>query len=183
MASFYNMEELSQLGLKTFGRNVLISRYARIYNPQNLEIGSNVRIDDFCVISAGIKMIIGNYVHISCYVGIWGNRGIIINDYCNISMGTKILTETDIYDGSVLVGSMFPIQHRKLKGGEMIIHQYVNIGMNCTILPIDEIPEGVAIGANSLVNKPLEAWKIYVGSPVKILRDRSRDMIELSKLL
>ena len=52
--AFYNEIELSQLGLKSYGKNVLISKMSSIYNSPNISIGSNVRIDYFCVLSAGI---------------------------------------------------------------------------------------------------------------------------------
>jgi len=43
---FYSREELEKIGFKSIGENVLISDKTSIYNPQNIEIGSNVRIDD-----------------------------------------------------------------------------------------------------------------------------------------
>lgn len=47
MTSFYSEDELKSIGLKTYGENVLISRFARIYGAKNISIGNNVRIDDF----------------------------------------------------------------------------------------------------------------------------------------
>ncbi len=44
---FYDSSELSKLGLKSVGKNVLISDKCSIYNPSNISIGDNVRIDDF----------------------------------------------------------------------------------------------------------------------------------------
>ena len=80
-----------------------------------------------------------------------------------------------------LVGSTIPIEYRKLVGQPMKIGRYVNIGMHCTILPIDEIPEGCAIGANSLINRKPESWSIYVGSPAKFLKPRRKDLLDRSK--
>ncbi|MBT3210423.1 MAG: acyltransferase, partial [Planctomycetaceae bacterium] len=66
--SFYSMEELQTLGLASFGKDVKISRKASIYNPGQISIGNHVRIDDFCVLSAGEGGIeIGDYVHIAVY--------------------------------------------------------------------------------------------------------------------
>lgn len=62
-SNFYTEQELSELGLKSFGKNVLISRKCSIYGADNVTIGSHVRIDDFCVLSGHIT--IGNYIHIS----------------------------------------------------------------------------------------------------------------------
>lgn len=50
MTSFYSEEELRSIGLKSYGKNVLISRFARIYGAESISIGNNVRIDDFCIL-------------------------------------------------------------------------------------------------------------------------------------
>ena len=47
-------EELSALGLKSYGKNVLISRKCSVYSAENIEIGNNVRIDDFVNISSRV---------------------------------------------------------------------------------------------------------------------------------
>ena len=43
--------ELKEMGFKRLGKNVKISDKASIYNADQIEIGDNSRIDDFCVIS------------------------------------------------------------------------------------------------------------------------------------
>ncbi len=50
---FYTRKELERIGFKSIGENVLISDKTSIYSPQNISIGNNVRIDDYCVLSAG----------------------------------------------------------------------------------------------------------------------------------
>ena len=68
---------------KAIGKDVLISRYARIYSMKDIEIGSNVRIDDFCLLSGRVK--IGSHVHISAYASLCGgNAGIVLEDFVNI---------------------------------------------------------------------------------------------------
>ena len=61
--SFYNEEELKEIGLKVYGKNVLISRNATIYGADKISIGDNVRIDDFCILSGNISL--GSYIHIA----------------------------------------------------------------------------------------------------------------------
>ena len=63
MTSFYSEEELKSLGLKHYGKNVLISRKCSIYSAESISIGNHVRIDDFCILSGEIT--IGDYCHIS----------------------------------------------------------------------------------------------------------------------
>lgn len=51
MNSFYTEAELKELGLKSFGKSVLLSKKVSIYGAKNISIGNNVRIDDFCILS------------------------------------------------------------------------------------------------------------------------------------
>ena len=53
--SFYKKEDLYKLGLKDLGKNVFISKKCSIYTPENISIGDNVRIDDFCILSGHIR--------------------------------------------------------------------------------------------------------------------------------
>ena len=62
MNSFYTEEQLATLGFKSIGGGCKISRYARFYGINNMVIGDNVRIDDFCILSG--KLTIGSNIHI-----------------------------------------------------------------------------------------------------------------------
>ena len=106
MTSFYSEEELAQLGLKSYGSNVLISRFASIYSPQTIEIGSNVRIDDFCILSG--KIYIGDWCRVSAYCALYGSMGIVMEGFCGISPRSTILSATDDYSGGLVDRSSLP---------------------------------------------------------------------------
>jgi len=182
--SYLSIKELAELGLKKYGTNVSISRYARIYNPSNIIIGNNVRIDDFCLISSGKKpFILENYIHISAGVYIWGYEGFYMKSFSNISAGSKIYTMTDSYCGNYLIGPTVPLNVRNVYGFPLIIEKYVIIGAGTIILPGAKIGEGVAVGSNSLVLKDCKPWSIYAGSPAKFIKERSKKLLELEKQL
>ncbi|MFB0769890.1 hypothetical protein ACEU5N_19765, partial [Aeromonas salmonicida] len=64
--AYLNKEELEYFGFISYGENVKISDKASIYGANKIKIGSNVRIDDYCVVSAGEGGInIGSYIHIA----------------------------------------------------------------------------------------------------------------------
>ena len=64
--AFLTDAQLAAMGFASLGSNVLISDKASIYGANRIQIGNNVRIDDFCVLSAGDGGIyIGNYIHIA----------------------------------------------------------------------------------------------------------------------
>ena len=64
--AFLNEEQLEKMQFKALGSNVCISDKASIYNADQIELGDNSRIDDFCVISG--KVSIGRNVHIAVFV-------------------------------------------------------------------------------------------------------------------
>jgi len=174
--SFYTEEELSLLGIK-YGKHVLISRYARFYHPETIQIGNHVRIDDFCILSSKNTITIDDYVHLSAGVYIYGSAGIHIHSYCNISASVKIFTETDTFDGTCRIGPTVPMEHRKVKSMFMNIEKHSVIGAGSVVMPCT-IGEGVAIGANSFVNKDCEPWTIYAGTPIKKIKERSKDLLQ-----
>jgi len=182
--SFYTIAELETLGLKKYGENVCISRYARIYNPGNMSIGNNVRIDDFCILSAGNNpFILEDYIHISAGVYIYGQNGFHMKSLTNISAGSKIYTQSDSFCGNYLIGPSIPNRLRNVYGSPLVIEKYTIIGAGSIVLPGAIIGEGVAIGANSLITKDCKPWSIYGGSPAKFIKERSKKLIELEKLL
>ena len=89
MTSFYDENELKEIGFKSYGENVKISRKSSIYGAEKISIGNNVRIDDFCILSGQIKL--GNYIHIAAYSALYGGEdGIVIKDFANISSRVSI---------------------------------------------------------------------------------------------
>ncbi|MGI6586254.1 MAG: acyltransferase [Lutisporaceae bacterium] len=182
MDSFYSDNELIELGLKSVGKNVKISRKASIYIPETISIGNDVRIDDFCCLVGGSKGIqIGSNVHIAFHCIIIGNGGVSIEDFAGLSSRCSIYSATDDYSGSTLTNPTVPSKYKAITEGEVRLGKHVIIGTNSTILPKVAIGEGCSVGANSLVIKDLEPWGIYVGSPVKKIKDRKKDLLDLER--
>lgn len=183
MNSFYSPEELKDLGLKSFGQNVLISRKVSIYGAARIEIGSNVRIDDYCVIAAGKQGIaIGSNVHIAIFCSIQGNGKVQIDDYCGLSSRTAIYSSTDDYSGAYLTNPTVSELFTSVTDGDVHLHKHVIIGSGCVVLPNVTIGLGAAIGALSLVNRNCESFFIYQGNPIKKLFPREQNILQLEKL-
>ncbi|MFN8256696.1 MAG: acyltransferase [Bacteroidales bacterium] len=181
MNSFYSIEELKQLGLKSFGKNVLVSRKASIYSPGKIEMGDHVRIDDFCILSGEIKL--GNYIHISAYSALFGRYGIEMQDYSGISPHGLILSASDDFSGNYLINPMIPEEYTHVTGGKVLISKYVQIGSTCVVMPDLTIHEGSVIAAMSFVNGNVEPWSVYGGIPAKFIKNRSKELLEKVKTL
>jgi len=173
--SFYSEKELLDIGFKSVGDNVLISRKASIYSPQTITIGDNVRIDDFCIISGRVTL--GSHIHISAYVALYGAMGIIIDDYSGISPQSVIYSAMDDFSGDYLIGPIHPCDTTNVTGGPVIINKFVQIGSNTVVFPNLCIGEGSVIGACSLVRKDVGEWGIYYGTPVKLFKCRSKNLL------
>lgn len=177
MNSFYSEEELSLLGLKALGNNVLISRKASFYSPEKMCIGSHVRIDDFCILSGEITL--GNYVHISAYSAMYGAFGIVMDDYTGLSPRCTVFSATDDFSGDYLISPMVAPEKTNVTGGKVVIGKYTQLGAGCIIMPAVEIGEGVAVGAMSFVNRSLIEWGIYAGIPAVRIKDRKKGLLDL----
>lgn len=177
MSSFYSDIELKELGLKSYGKNVLISKKCSIYAPEKISVGNNVRIDDFCIISGDVTL--GNNVHISAYSALYGAEGIEFKDHSGCSARTTIYSAMDDFSGDYLIGPMHPEGTTHVTGGKVTIGQYVQLGAHCLVFPNVTIHEGSVVGALSLVTKDIPEWSIYVGIPAKKLRDRSKGLLKL----
>jgi len=176
--SFLSREELLQLGFNKLGYNVLISEKAVFYNVKQINIGSNVRIDDFCIISAGKEGIeIGDFVHIACYVSLIGNSKIKLEDYVGLSSKVSIYSSSDDYSGNFMTNPTIPDEYKNIDSREVILRKYSIIGSGTVILPGVIIEEGVAVGALSLVTKSVKEWSIYIGAPAKFLKERKKEML------
>ena len=101
MNSFFSKQELTNIGFKKIGDNVLISKKCSIYSPEKMIIGSNVRIDDFCILSGDITL--HSYIHIGAYSGLFGKSGIEIFNFSGISPRCTLFSETDDFNGDFLI--------------------------------------------------------------------------------
>lgn len=180
ITSFYSKKEIADLGFKSYGENIQISRKASIYGAENMVIGNNVRVDDFCVLSGNV--ILGDYIHIAVYSALFGGKvGIEMEDFSGLSSRCIIYAQSDDYSGKTLTNPTVPEEYVELIEGRVVLRKHVIIGSGTTILPGVEIGEGSAVGSMSLVNKTLGEWGIYAGIPCQYKKERSKKLLELEK--
>ena len=175
--SYYSRDELKELGLKSFGKNILISRNAKIYDPEKLSLKNNVRIDDFCILTGNINL--GNYIHISPFCLLSGRYNISMKDFSGLSSRVSVYTANEDYvKGSSLTNPTIPIKMRKIESGPVLIEEHAVIGANSVILPNTSLEKGSILGAHSLAKGRYEKWKIYAGVPAKFIKNRPSKIIE-----
>jgi galactoside O-acetyltransferase len=182
--SFYDATELAGLGLAKFGADVFISRKASLYFPEKIELGSHVRIDDFCILSGGGGIRIGNYVHIAPLCGLYAGSGIEIADFATLSSRVALYSETDDFSGESMTNPTIPMACKPgYQRGKISIGRHCIIGTGVTILPNVTIGEGTALGAHAFVRQNCPPWSIYAGIPARWVKPRSQALLKFEPLV
>ena len=175
--SFFSEVELSALTFKLIGKSVKISRRASFYNSNQIEIGDNSRIDDFCVISAGKGGVyIGRNVHIAVYTSLIGQGRIVIEDYANISSRVSVYSSNDDYSGNYMTNPTVNFQYTNVTHAPVCVGRHAIVGSGSIILPGVILGDGACIGALSLVNRNCAPFTINGGIPIRFIRERSRGL-------
>lgn len=180
--AFLSNIQLFSMGFKKLGDNVKISDKASFYNTANISIGSNSRIDDFAIISAGSGGIeIGKYVHVACYASMIGAEKISIGDFCSVAAYCNILSSSDEYSGEYLMNPCIPIDKRKVYNLPVTMKDYSIIAAKCMVMPGVTIGENACLGAFSFTKNNIPDNEMWVGIPAKYLKKRLKvkEAIEL----
>lgn len=176
---------IERMGFASVGDNVQISDRASFYGAARIALGSNVRIDDFCVLSAGmvgmVGISIGQHVHIAVYSSLIGAGKITLSDFCNISSRVSIYSSSDDYSGATMTNPTVPSEYTGVTHAEVFLGKHVIVGSGSVILPGMTLADGVAVGALSLVNRNCEAYGVYAGNPARRINERKRDLLELEQ--
>jgi len=180
--AFLSQQKLAEIGFLSIGGNVLISERASIFGAARIRIGCNVRIDDFCILSAGEKGIsLGNYIHVACYTSLIGKERITLSDFSNLSSRVSIYSSNDDYSGSHMTNPMVPPELTNVAHLPVSIGRHCIVGSGTIILPGVIMEEGSAVGALSLVTKKCETFGIYAGVPARFLKARTKTLLETEK--
>jgi galactoside O-acetyltransferase len=181
--TWLSAEKIEQLGFASVGENVFLSSKASFYNCKNISIGNNVRIDDFCVLSAGEGgIVIGDYAHIAFFTSLIGMGKIMVADFATLSTRVAIYSSNDDYSGQFMTNPMIPSEFTNVQHGDVKIGRHVIIGTGSIVLPAVILEDGVVVGALSLIRVNCEAFSVYCGVPAKKISERKKDLLELEKL-
>jgi len=166
--------------LKKLGANSIIGKTVRIRRPELAEIGRNSIIDDFTYISSQLS--IGNFTHVGagCHIIGGPKTKITIGNFVNVAPSCNLVGGQNDYRGGGLVGPTIPEGYGDQSDARsLVIGDHVLIGCNSVILPGVQLPEGVAIGALSLVKQQeYKPWTLYAGIPVKEIGKRDGTKIK-----
>ncbi len=178
--AFLSKESLAAFGFNRLGVNVKISDKATIYNPELMQLGDHVRIDDFCVVSG--KVSIGRNVHIAAFCNIAGGEmGVVLEDFSSVAYGCHLISQRDDFTGRAMVNPTLPSKYTNVFKAPVLVKRHSVIGTNCLILPGVTLEEGTAVWAMSMVTKSTEPWSVNFGIPAKRLWARKQNLLALEQ--
>jgi galactoside O-acetyltransferase len=183
----YSAGELRQI-LGAVGENVLVNRSVIFYAPKRIHIGSNVRIDCSCILSAGSqnegppRIVIGNHVHIAPQVLLLGESGSIrMEDFSAISAHSIVYTCTDDYTSGAMANPTVPPHYRNVKTGDVLLRRHALVGAGSIIMPAVTLGLGCSVGALSFVNRNVPEFAVVTGNPARVVKERGRRILDLEK--
>ena len=178
--SWLSSDQLKSMSFKKLGENIKISDKAAIYKTDEIELGDNTRIDDFCVVSGKVSM--GRNVHIAVFCNIaGGSEGIRFDDFAGLAYGCHVFSQSDDYTGLTLTNPTVPSAFKKEWKERVHIGRHCIVGTKSVIFPGVVMAEGCSLGAMSLLTESTEPWSIYFGIPARKIRSRKKDMLILEE--
>jgi acetyltransferase-like isoleucine patch superfamily enzyme len=176
--------DLDALGLAGHGSDVRIYEWTRLLAPETIRIGSHVIVDDFVLLQGGQGIDVGDYVHIASFCSLTGGGRIVLESFSGLSSGVRVLSGTEVLDGSGLTNPTVPAEMRSVERSFVVVGQHALIGANAVVQPGVTVGAGAIVGSGAVVRSDIEPWTVNVGVPSRPIGVRpSARILELARTL
>lgn len=118
---------------------------------------------------------IGRNVHIGVNCHITAINGVQVGD--DVLFGSNVLISDNNHGNFIRDYDLPPIKRKLSSKGKVIISNNVWLGDNVVVLSGVKIGNNTIIGANSVVTKDIPSFSIAVGSPAKVIKTISQEVI------
>lgn len=122
-------------------------------------------------------------MHVAVGSTLIGAEQICLSDFSGLSSRVAIYSSSDDYSGATMTNPTVPSDYKGFQSAPVRVGRHVIVPSGTVILPGVTLGQGVAVGALSLVTKSCEDFWIYAGNPVKPIKKRKLDMLELERNL
>lgn len=167
--------------LGSCGREVRVFMGARLVHPEVIAVGDHSQLDEGVHLFGGEGIELGSYVHFAFHSSISGGGRCVVGDFVGVAAGARIITGTDLADGSGLTNPTVPPHYRAVTRGQVRVGEHALIFTNAVVLPNVTIGEGAVVAAGSVVHYDLQPWTVYAGTPLRRVGERPKErVIELA---
>ncbi len=187
--------------LRSIGPGAMIDVGVQFIHPEWISIGANTWIDKFVILIGGPpgaegrrihrilnpdypgkegELCIGRGCHLAPYSLVSGMGGAWIGDYVGLAAGVKVYSFSHTYNDPARPKDftlfkytpMAPMADQSMLAGPVVLSHGSGLAANVIVTPGVTVGEGAWVGAGSLVTKHIPPYKVAVGSPPRVLRDR-----------
>jgi len=183
---YYSEDDLRSAGFRSIGTDVKIHERANIFGAEHISIGEPrphrpVRqcrrdvADRHRVVHSHRRVL---HMSVSC--------GLTIGSFSAFGVGFQDIYVVERLRRPLPAVAAAVHSLRAAKGcraGRRHVRGHNIVGTNALILPGVTFAEGSAVGAMCVVQESLQPWTFYVGAPARKVRDRSRDVVDIARLL
>ena len=135
-----------------------LAEYARIINEENLKVGDNVGIDDFVLLNACEKTVIGDNSCIHSGSKVVGGGSLDIGDNVAITYNCVLVTGYPKYTSHM--STRVPKKEKDTIRGEIRMGDESFLGSNSIVMPDTEIGEGAVVASMSYIDEDVPDWTI-----------------------
>jgi acetyltransferase-like isoleucine patch superfamily enzyme len=168
-ATSYGSGEFRREDLAAFGDNVVIEHGALILKPECVKIGSNVYIGHYAILRGydTNDLVIGNDTWIGqfCYINSAG--GVEIGSRVGVGPYVKMMSSEHAKEGRDV-----PVLLCDLEFATVKVEDDSDIGIGAIILPGVTVGRGSIVGAGAVVTRDVEPYSIVAGVPARKIGER-----------
>lgn len=133
--------------------------------------GGHIEIGEGTFINGGTSLICRTGIKIGRFVTVAWDCTIYDHNSHSLDYRERILDiKTQLVDYRAGIDFIKNKNWNSVKSKEIIIEDYVWIGMNCIILCGVTLGEGAVIGAGSVVRENVEPWTVVAGNPAQFIK-------------
>lgn len=177
-------DQIEKMGFARVGEPVFLSDKAAFYHCEKIHLGNHVRIDDFCVLSAGAGGIeIGDYVHLAAYCLLEGEGKISMADFSGLSARVTIYSSFKYCKAEALIYLNMTEEIAQEKSGNVILKSQSGAGVGSVILPNITLNAGSGCPTSSVIAKDCKPFGVYFGVPARWVKERKHNCVELEQQL
>ncbi len=155
----------------------IIHEPAVVVDLSRFRIGRGVRIDAYCYLLGGLGVTLGDRTHLAAGVSVGGGGTFSTGWAVGLAAGVRIVTGSDD-PAQGLAGACIPAEFRHVRRSEVVVEDFAIVFTNAVILPGVRIGRGAIVSAGSIVNRSLEPWGIYAGTPLRRIGTRDAAVVE-----
>jgi galactoside O-acetyltransferase len=103
------------LELGSVGADVTLHPHCVFVAAERLHLGSHVIVSELTWIHAGIRTVVGSFVHLANHTSIAGGGFCLLEDFVGFSAGARVVTGTELVKGEGLTNPTIPADFRAVR--------------------------------------------------------------------